>query len=592
MKKYEIFISYRRNPGAESAKHLRDILVQKGYKTFFDTDSLRNGDFNKDLLDVIENCDDFIILLTPGALDRCVNEDDWVRQELACALQHKKNVIPIISAGFTFPEELPPEIEGIRYRNGINANTEYFDAAMAKLMTFLTKKPFKVLLTRRILPIAGIAALTVLAAVGLTSVLNQKDPAPVQVVTVTVPVETTASTEPSVFPATQAEKNILDEAIAYAVNNLSTLNTAMRYFNQTVDEIAQYYGGSVGAPTKKAVLEQIDWAVKMIQQTEKAYTEMSDTLSAQMTDTILPKGDFAILASSFRTDSEEMLNDLNFLKAMLNDPMIPADTGSRVAANRREYSTILGQLQYNCLNFLFAEVDRAAIKQSITTEFPKLTEMYSIGIEWTSDQETLTARENAMLDRMNQNLNDFATMIGDNQHLYDIERSTNEITIDVYGSDHPNAPKKSDTFSELWTKMEYCMGDGPAELIINNLMAMDEKVQTYEEYYAVGAAWIFVDYQYEHGYDSGSIITEFSNGASHPTLQEGDIIVAVNGTPVKSTAEIAKAKKAAGGDSWTFTVLRLVPNENYLEEYAETLNVTVTKDGPTWTARTLEPLHR
>ena len=84
---YDIFISYRRDNGWDTAKHLRDILTAKGYSVFFDVDSLRSGNFNTALLDVIKNCTDFIIILSPNSLDRCVNEGDWVRRELACALQ-------------------------------------------------------------------------------------------------------------------------------------------------------------------------------------------------------------------------------------------------------------------------------------------------------------------------------------------------------------------------------------------------------------------------------------------------------------------------------------------------------------------------
>ena len=59
MKKYDIFISYRRNLGAETAKHLRDVLQAKGYRVFFDTDTLSSGNFNTELLRVIEECSDF-----------------------------------------------------------------------------------------------------------------------------------------------------------------------------------------------------------------------------------------------------------------------------------------------------------------------------------------------------------------------------------------------------------------------------------------------------------------------------------------------------------------------------------------------------
>ena len=139
--KYDIFISYRRENGADAAKHLRDILVAKGYSVFFDTDSLQSGDFNRALLGFIENCTDFIIILSPNALDRCVNENDWVRQELACALRNGKYIIPVMHKNFHFPEELPEEINDIRWKNGITVNIEYFDAMVNKLIKFLHSKP-------------------------------------------------------------------------------------------------------------------------------------------------------------------------------------------------------------------------------------------------------------------------------------------------------------------------------------------------------------------------------------------------------------------------------------------------------------------
>lgn len=141
--KYDIFISYRRDGGKETAKHLRDILVGKGYSVFFDTDSLRNGDFNLALLEVIENCKDFIIILSPNALDRCVSERDWVRQELAHALKTGKNIVPVKSDDFHFPETLPEDIGEIRWKNAVAVDYEYFDAMVEKLVSFLDSKPKK-----------------------------------------------------------------------------------------------------------------------------------------------------------------------------------------------------------------------------------------------------------------------------------------------------------------------------------------------------------------------------------------------------------------------------------------------------------------
>ena len=103
MKKgYDIFISYRRDGGESTAKILRDKLTELGYSVFFDVESLRSGDFNTKLYSVIEECSDFLLVLSPGALDRCRNEDDWVRLEIEHALEEGKNVVPFCSAASLF----------------------------------------------------------------------------------------------------------------------------------------------------------------------------------------------------------------------------------------------------------------------------------------------------------------------------------------------------------------------------------------------------------------------------------------------------------------------------------------------------------
>ena len=46
---YDIFISYRREGGYDTAKHLNDLLVRDGYIVSFDIDTLRSGDFDTQL---------------------------------------------------------------------------------------------------------------------------------------------------------------------------------------------------------------------------------------------------------------------------------------------------------------------------------------------------------------------------------------------------------------------------------------------------------------------------------------------------------------------------------------------------------------
>ena len=131
--KYDVFISYRREGGYDTAKHLNDLLVRDGYKVSFDIDTLRNGDFDKQLLNRIEECEDFILIVDKHAFDRTLDplfdpQKDWLRCELAHALKHNKNIIPIFLSGVTgFPEGLPADIVNVTKKNGPEYNKYYFN---------------------------------------------------------------------------------------------------------------------------------------------------------------------------------------------------------------------------------------------------------------------------------------------------------------------------------------------------------------------------------------------------------------------------------------------------------------------------------
>ena len=93
--KYDIFISYRRKGGYETAKHLYDLFSKDGYRVSFDLDTLRNGDFDQALLKRIDQCSDFILILSKGAFARTLDpafnpRQDWLRIELAYAEKTEK----------------------------------------------------------------------------------------------------------------------------------------------------------------------------------------------------------------------------------------------------------------------------------------------------------------------------------------------------------------------------------------------------------------------------------------------------------------------------------------------------------------------
>lgn len=131
----QIFISYRREGGEIMAQLLYDKLVARGYTVFYDVESLKSGRFDSKLLEEIEKAEDFLLILPPHGLDRCSMEEDWVRQEIRCAIEQKKNIVPVMLRGFSFPEELPEDISEVSRYNGVNFGTmEFFDAKIHRVV--------------------------------------------------------------------------------------------------------------------------------------------------------------------------------------------------------------------------------------------------------------------------------------------------------------------------------------------------------------------------------------------------------------------------------------------------------------------------
>jgi len=145
--KYNIFISYRRKGGYDTAKLIYDRLRMDGYSVSFDIDTLENGNFDNELEKRVKKCRDFLIVLSPGIFD-CFSEanydakDDWVRREIACAINAGKNIVPLMPDDFAYPKKMPLDIKEITRKNSIDLNPKHFEAAYEKLkQTFLRSKP-------------------------------------------------------------------------------------------------------------------------------------------------------------------------------------------------------------------------------------------------------------------------------------------------------------------------------------------------------------------------------------------------------------------------------------------------------------------
>ncbi len=138
---YEAFISYRREGGAETARLIRKELEARGRRIFLDVDDLGSSLFDERLLREIAAAPNFVVILSPGALDRCAEEGDWLRREIAQAVKTGRNVIPVLKDGFQFPpaEALPADIRELPRNNAVPYSHVYFQAAVDKLHSFFSR---------------------------------------------------------------------------------------------------------------------------------------------------------------------------------------------------------------------------------------------------------------------------------------------------------------------------------------------------------------------------------------------------------------------------------------------------------------------
>lgn len=147
MRKYDIFISYRREGGYDAAKHLFDLLRKDKYRVSFDFDSMRTGNYDKQLLRNIDHCKDFVLIVDDHCFDRILknndSEDDWVRIELAHALKKDKNIIPVVISGnYSFPDNLPEDVADIKKKHVPHYDKYNFDSFYKDLKSkHLISKP-------------------------------------------------------------------------------------------------------------------------------------------------------------------------------------------------------------------------------------------------------------------------------------------------------------------------------------------------------------------------------------------------------------------------------------------------------------------
>jgi hypothetical protein len=141
--KSSVFISYRRRVSWQLALLVLNDLNEHHFDPFMDRKNLDSGEFDRKILSEIEAREHFIVLLEPGSLDRIGEDDDWLRREIAHALAHGRNVVPVTANGFELSRDLvlPPDVARLRSLNAVPITPEYPEAGMKRLRQFLKMPP-------------------------------------------------------------------------------------------------------------------------------------------------------------------------------------------------------------------------------------------------------------------------------------------------------------------------------------------------------------------------------------------------------------------------------------------------------------------
>lgn len=585
---YDIFISYRRDGGEQSAKSIYDRLRDKGYSVFLDVETLRSGAFNDKLYSVIEECKDVIVILSPQALDRCVNEADWMRLEITHALKCKKNVIPIMLRDFKFPEELPQDIEVLRYQNGIQASVEFFDAFLEKLYSFVKSKPgftkrFLNSLSWRRSLIAVICCVLLISGLwGVSVLFNQK------------------INNKNTYPVSSSQKNDVKNMMYYIQMNLTVLDS-MYFTYETALKDCEDYLLNPNASSYQNIVSRLNYTREKLKKLSEQAVPLSKELNEAISKTNIDTADLTALSSRPNASYMQYDDAINFLEYSMDiDKPFGNPERHRTIVINKEVLQLDAQSVFLGTCDLLIPIDESALK-NFRTEFLSSLSFISRYIQlWSREEITIESQEKSLETQQQNLLVEYASIMGDVNKKFlfekealisllthsgmtseEAEKYVNKSLVDVQSVDNKKKeleilqkelevqkkllrekimPKDTDDPYIVWSKAlrfltvkMYADSIETFQFYMNMVKDTDGEAPVY-----VPAAINFVKSISSTGIDYGVIVTGYEpKKPQNPFYKVGDIIIAVNKTVCRNFDDYKKIKESIPSDSnFTVTIMR------------------------------------
>lgn len=564
--KYDVFISYRRSDGEYTAKMLRDKLMEQGYTVFFDVEALRSGDFNTELYSVIENCKDFVIVLSPDALKRCENDSDWVRKEIEHALKLNKNIVPILLRGFEFPEKLPESIEPLRYKNGLEANTQFFDAFIEKLSEFFISKPslftsiFNSKLFRKALPLFFAVSLVAIISFGIfLGVQSLK----------------------AEYPRTESEKNITGEVL-YCVSSNLTVHDIIGGATIDAFDAAQRFI-STGSKDRNNFRNALELARQTIENVDLSRCDAQPDFITRLQSTPFAVEDVIAMCDltlSFRNNN---LGYLDYIEYITSEDIYLQDSLKLEILDcyRNIFDEYLLTDAY-CANELLLPVTNSdVIEEFISESLTGLTTVPLSASGWLDSDIVLKNEIDASYERAESVINDLSVLLGniniENEVLrrslidkyvylgYTVGESEKIIEDSLAAEDILNKIcreyklQPTDDADTIWWKMmvflSFGLYDEALECADMFGIAAVETEPYLQEF--LPSLRSLISRAEVIGIDYGVIVTGYVDSDNkNEKLNIGDIIIGFDGQVCHTLNEYSQLKNSLEADNYTLTVLR------------------------------------
>jgi formylglycine-generating enzyme required for sulfatase activity len=139
MSEKTVFISYRRDAAGKAfARSVKEALTHHGYDAFLDVDDIAAGYWAKQILTQVPQRAHFLLLVTPGALDKCAKQNDWVRREFELAKASDRNIVPVFEESVNLVKlrkECPSSMQGIFDFQGLTLRHGEFEYGIETLIS-------------------------------------------------------------------------------------------------------------------------------------------------------------------------------------------------------------------------------------------------------------------------------------------------------------------------------------------------------------------------------------------------------------------------------------------------------------------------